>query len=181
MVAHSPFEASSKPNISNKPRILHQTASFSMPSSIGGNRLSIPGMASLSRPQHRILSAFGICHIAAWLAVLQTTSAFVLIFYCWSEPGYFTVHANLGAAVMLAVLSLHLHFLLWPQRMEADARGSMRSALKQCLISGIVKHRLLDNVCARSAVYESSVILVPHRCLRRSCLVTNLRLRYLNV
>jgi hypothetical protein len=104
--------------------------------------------ASVTLLHCRVLSAFGICRIAAWLAVLQTTSAFVLIVYCWSIPGYSTVHPYFGAAVMLAVLSFHLLFLLWPQRMEAGARGSLRSALKRCVMSGFAKYRLLDNVCA---------------------------------
>jgi hypothetical protein len=123
----------------------------------------------LPRLHCRVLSAFGICRIAAWLAVLQTTSAFVLIVYCWSVPGYSTVHPYFGAAVMLAVFSFHLLFLLWPQRMEAGARGSLRGALKRCLMSGFVKYRLLDNVCAPDCCLKVLLIRISKWHLCRLC------------
>jgi hypothetical protein len=98
------------------------------------------------KPHRRILSAFGICRIAAWLAIIQTSSAFVLVLYCWSGPSHLTSNPYFGAVVMVAVLLLHLLFLFWPRHMEADARRSMRSSLKRCLMAGFVKYRLLDNV-----------------------------------
>jgi hypothetical protein len=97
-------------------------------------------------PRHRVLSSFGICRITAWLAFLQTTSAFILITYCWGTPDSSIIHPYFGAAVMLAVLTLHLLFLFWPFKMEASARSSLRRSLRRCFLSGWVKYRLLDNV-----------------------------------
>jgi len=93
-----------------------------------------------------VLSSFGICRITAWLAVLQTTTAFVLISYCWRTPNSPILHPYFGAIVMLSIFTLHVLFVFWPYKMEADSRGTLRRSLQRCFMSGWVKYRLLDNV-----------------------------------